>query len=556
MKRLKDDGIERMKRREFLKKSALGSTSLFAGGFLFSQLAASAQTNVVAQSQPPIRAHAVVTANVITYPAPAGEPLSLDYTVEVNGQPVPVYPVATMHRDRKYSTAYFDFTGSVTVKVRTDRPLDQLVMLPAKYGIKPTVAAGEATFTVTRPFSISFEPTGVNSPLLLFGNPIEHDAPKPGDPGVVYYGPGVHNAGLIKLTSRQTLYIAGGAVVKGGIDATGDDICIMGRGILDGSDWEHNAGPNDFMINAVDCNNLVIRDIILKGSYYWTVVPQRCDRVLIQNLRLVGSRVGNDDGVDPCNSSNVTIRNCFMRTDDDSISPKGTTRAGGVTDSRPCENLLVEDCTFWVDFANVFRIATESSCPAVRNFTARNIDVIHFPVRNQVQIFYLHPTGNMPMENLVFENIRINGEAPLNFAKLTPMKPLVGTRPIETPRPNSITSGPGRRGVGSRGYGEFVLVPGDGPYIHNVVFKNIEVYGQEPAAAPAGPGGSPTGAVLLAGVSERQNVRGIVFDNVVRYGRPLTVESPGVQIGNFVSDVQFIAGRAPSPSPNAAPVNP
>ena len=55
--------------------------------------------------------------------------------------------------------------------------------------------------------------------------------------------------------------------------------------------------------------------------------------------------------------------------------------------------MLVEDCVFWVDFANVFRIATESSCPAIRNFTARNIDVIHFPNRNQVQIFWLHPTG-------------------------------------------------------------------------------------------------------------------------------------------------------------------
>mgnify|MGYP002458635673 CR=1 FL=1 len=87
---------------------------------------------------------------------------------------------------------------------------------------------------------------------------------------------------------------------------------------------------------------------------------------------MAGSRVGNDDGVDPCNSSNITVRNCFFRTDDDAISPKGITRRGGEKLSKSVENMLVEDCVFWVDFANVFRIATESSCPAIRNFTARS----------------------------------------------------------------------------------------------------------------------------------------------------------------------------------------
>ncbi len=479
-------------------------------------------------------------AEVVTWPAPQGEPLSADYSVEVDGNAVPVYPVQTHLRDKKYSLAYFDFSGSVTVKIKSKLPLDHLAILPAKYSIKPTVDHDEATFTTDKPFNISFEPTGADSPLLLFSNEIEKDAPKQGDPNVIYFGPGVHNPGLIKLTTGQTLYIAGGAVVKGGIDASGDNIRIMGRGILDGSDWAHNAGPNDFMVNATDCNNLVIQDIILKGSYYWTVVPQRCDRVLIQNLRLAGSRVGNDDGVDPCNSSNVTIRGCFLRTDDDSISPKGTTRAGGEATSKACENILVEDCTFFVDFANVFRIATESSCPAVRNFTARNIDVIHFPVRPQVEVFYLHPTNSLEMENLTFEDIRINSEGPMNLAKLTPQaRAAITFRPIETPRPNNITSGPGRRGAGGRGYGEFVVIPADGPYIHNVIFKNIQVSGDPKAA---------NGAVILTGLSAEHDVSGITFDNVMRCGQMLTLDSPGVQIGDFVNNVRFNGKATTKPS--------
>lgn len=55
-----------------------------------------------------------------------------------------------------------------------------------------------------------------------------------------------------------------------------------------------------------------MKDVILKGAFWWTIVPQNCDRVLIDHVRLAGSRVGNDDGVDPCNSSNITVRNCFF----------------------------------------------------------------------------------------------------------------------------------------------------------------------------------------------------------------------------------------------------
>ena len=80
------------------------------------------------------------------------------------------------------------------------------------------------------------------------------------------------------------------------------------------------------------------------------------------------------------------------------------------------------------------------------------------------------------MENLVLK-MYVSGEKPYNLVKLTPAFNLVGTRPIVQPTPNNITKGPGRRGIGSCGYGEFVVIPSNGPYIHNVVFRNISTYG-------------------------------------------------------------------------------
>lgn len=478
-----------------------------------------------------------VEAQVTTYDTSGLEDyLSEDYTIEVNGLSVPVYAATTQLHDKKYSIAYFDFSGEVTVKIKSELPLDKLVVLPERYNIKPEVENNEAVFILNSPYDISFEPTGCNSPLLIFTNSSETNIPDKNDPNVLFFDPGEHNPenGLIKLSDNQTLYIAGGAIVNAGIEATGDNITIRGRGILNGTHWDHNAGPTDFMVNATDCNNLVIRDIIIQGSYYWTVVPQRCDRVLIENLRLAGSRVGNDDGVNPCNSSNVTIRNCFFRTDDDAISPKGITRAGGEKDSKSVENILVEDCVFWVDFANVFRIATESSCPALRNFTARNIDVIHFPDRDRIQIFWLHPTGEMIMENLVFENVRIHGEKPYNLIKLSPTFNLVGTRPIIQPTPNNITKGPGRRGIGSRGYGEFVVIPSNGPYIHNVVFRNISTYGD--FANPQ----NERGLIVIEGAGEKYDVSGVTFENVNYFNIPVSPQGANWKENKFTSNIRHI----------------
>ena len=60
-----------------------------------------------------------VNAKVVVYPAPVSETLSVDYVIEVDGKPIPVYTALTQHHDKKYSIAYFDFSGSATVKIKS-----------------------------------------------------------------------------------------------------------------------------------------------------------------------------------------------------------------------------------------------------------------------------------------------------------------------------------------------------------------------------------------------------------------------------------------------------
>jgi hypothetical protein len=168
----------------------------------------------------------------VTYPAPKGAALSDQYTVTVNGKPVDIYvapvwePGYVKSFGGPYSFAYFDFSGPVTVEVGSKNPLANTRILPESHGIRSQIKGDKLSFVVTAPGQLSIEPDAKNGPLLLFANPLENNPPKPGDPDVIYFGPGTHEAGEIRVGDRQTLYVAGGAVVKGGVHAQGDSIRI------------------------------------------------------------------------------------------------------------------------------------------------------------------------------------------------------------------------------------------------------------------------------------------------------------------------------------------
>jgi hypothetical protein len=433
--------------------------------------------------------------------------LTADYAVWVDGQPIAAYAATTHLRDGKYSFAYFDFSGAVTVSIRSKLPLANCRVLPLSAGISPHVRGDTLEFTLSKPADLSIEPDGPNSPLLLFTNPPEVGAPKPGDPNVVYFGPGIHQAGVIKLGSHQTLYLAGGSVVKGAIEAQGDDITICGRGVLFGEDWPWDKGPAEYMANFRGCRGVTMRDVILQGSWYWTIVPQGCRSITIDHVRVCGSRVENDDGVDVCNCVDVTIRGCFIRTDDDCIAVKGLDR------TLPSEGLLVEGCTLWTDRANIFRIGFEcESAGSMRSIAGRNLDVLHYPGRGSsgeywsTWVWYIQPCDETAMDDMDFEDVRIdNRDGSRNLIKIRPM----------------IRTGWGWEGKRP------------GKHVRNVRFKDVILTGSSAEAAP--------GIICVAGVDAQHVVDNVAFDNVVRYGEPARENSPGLEIGAFATQVAFSA---------------
>lgn len=436
-------------------------------------------------------------AEAVIYPAMPQEILSQDYDVWVDGQPVDVCrarvldpPFSQWGRDYggPYSFVNFDMTGRVTVRIAAKRSLAMTVIHPqtAKAQLDH-LEDNVITVTLEGPQMLSIEPEGKKGPLLLFANPLEKDRPPPDAPGVIYFGPGLHKPGAIQVHDSQTLYLAGGAVVKGAIVAHGCNLRICGRGILDGSDYEWQKGPHEYTVGICG-TNVDLSGITIRGSSQWTIALRGSRQVRIHNVKLCNSRVQNDDGIDPCNSQDVQIRDCFIRSDDDCIALKGLDFQAANSN---VERITVENCVLWCDRARVFLLGHESRAAFMRDVTLRNLDIIHFAMTP----FLMEPGEDMCLENVRIEDVRLYGEGQEELARL---KPAVNDY-------------------------MWKKVPG---LIRNVHFKNVRVSGK--------PGPY---LVTLEGADDKHDIRDVAFEHVSVLGQGLTREK--VRTGNYITNVTF-----------------
>jgi hypothetical protein len=436
---------------------------------------------------------------VVTYPAPAGEPLSDVYEVTVNGRKVDVSTARVLDppfADRQwdyggpYSFANFDMEGQVTVRITSPRRLRNTVVRP-RAAVARMIVEDDHTLSLTLdgPHKFSVEPDGRKGPLLLFANPLEENPPQPNTPGVIYFGPGVHQANKITVTSNQTLYLAGGAVVKGGVLAQGDNIRIAGRGILDNSDWPWRKGPTPYVI-SIQGNHIEVSGITIRGASHWTIVPRNSRHVTIRGVKICGSRVTNDDGINPCNSQDVLITDCFIRTDDDCVALKGLDLAA--PDSN-VERITVEKSVLWCDRARIFLLGHESRAAFMRQIALRDLDIIRFTMTP----FLFEPGEDMRLEDVTVENVRLHGEGQCELIRL---KPVVNQYMHKQ-------------------------VPG---FVRKVRFRNVTVDGA---------GGEYL--VQIEGADAEHNVCAVTFENVVINGVGLAERQGGLRIGEHVEGVSY-----------------
>ena len=350
---------------------------------------------------------------------PAGEERSNAYTVRVEDRDIPVYAVKVAPADParrwkamddkvrsaeyfdKAAFAYFDMREPVAVTVTCPEPITAAKILPGSFKIVPIIEGRQLTFSLAEPKPVTIEVNGnwVGA-LHLFANPPEAPAPRPDDPNVIYFGPGIHEVDGLTVRSGQTVYVAAGAVVKGTADRRapvftleGERIVLRGRGIIDGSLCPTHS-RNLLLVRGKDIS---VEGVIFRDSSVWTIPIRQSDRVTVKNVKLLGYRA-NSDGIDVCNSRDVTIEGCFIRTLDDLIVVK-TDKGQG-----EARRIVAKKCVLWNEVAHALSVGAEIR-ENVDDVLFEDCDVIHDKGREwTLRVFHCDAAR---VSNVRFENIRI-----------------------------------------------------------------------------------------------------------------------------------------------------
>ncbi len=422
----------------------------------------------------------------------------------------------------------FEWTEPMQVRIRADFDFSSVVVRPLSRKIVPDVAGREVTFTLDKPGQICVEFDNHFGALTFFADGPE----QPVDMNrahVLYYGPGEHYIGAVELQDDTTVYIARGATVYGAFWALHKkNITIAGRGILDHSRAEPEVVEGDFIdpgrpspLILQYCENIEIRDVIFRDPCFLCVRPICCDNVEIDNIKVIGCWRYNSDGIDPINCRHGRVRNCFVRSFDDSLCLKGVcsmfkelmTDNGRVYDMM--EDFVYENCVVWNDWGRALEVGLDIYGKEMTNCAYRNIDVIHATHA----VMDTRNVDNAFVHGITFEDIRVEYE-PYS------LKPRIQDTDEDVYDLFEKTDYMAPLYEGEILYIEvYSAFKDERAKIHDITMRNIAV------TAPAMP------PINMRGYSEAYDLRRVTIENLTRNGQPVTADSANLTIGDFVYDV-------------------
>lgn len=362
---------------------------------------------------------------LIAYAFPEGLEWSEAYRVSVDDRVLPAL------QTKRGAILSFGMNGPLELKVKTPTEPGEVVVRPLSAGIEATMEDGGFRIRLPKPMNLSVELDGdLENPLLVFANgPVK--SPDPEDPKVHFFEAGkIHDVGKVELGDGETLFLEGGAVVRGVVRAIGaDKVAVRGPGILDGSTRDHKI---NFLVLR-ECRNAVLEDFILLDPLGWSIHLSASRGVKMRNTRVVGWRK-NSDGLDIEYSSDVDVEGCFWRTNDDCIAVKAIYPPG--VEGVPFEEMInpeflgghkvqavagdamgnidIRRCVLWNDQGGQgFEVGFELRIDEIRGIRFTDSDIIH--VRGG-GAFTIHNGDRARIHDLHIENIRVeNTERFLDF---------------------------------------------------------------------------------------------------------------------------------------------
>lgn len=342
----------------------------------------------------------VNAAELVLYDAPKAAIAAPEFELEINGQKVFVYNTRTA------AIAYFSFSGKVDVKVTFLSPVYNYDIRPKSRNIKGELYRNTISFSLDKPENLSVEINkNIKRPLFIFANPLETSIPDKNDKNVIFYEGGkIHTSGIVTLQSNQTVYIAGGAIVRGSFKTDkGTNIKILGRGMIDNSMYkEQEARP----IEICESSNVLLEGFIISEAKHWNCAAFASKYVTYQYMKIVSDNPV-DDGIDIVGCQNVLVDGCFIRTKDDCIAVKsGVNYYTKFNSSMNVNNILVQNSVMWNGaWGNGLEIGFETRSDSIQNVTFRNCDLLH--VEGPEGTFTIHNGDRAVVKNILYEDIRV-----------------------------------------------------------------------------------------------------------------------------------------------------
>lgn len=344
-----------------------------------------------------------------------------DTQVTVNGTECYVYDTNVNHTRQWVSNycppmsrtpiTYFDFEGMVEIQVTVPNiQLEEVKISPLSYEIEPQIdpEAHTVTFRIDTPdtYTLQFN----NSPeraVHIFANDIENpeEIPNPDDPSVIYIGPGEWDIESIMLRKGQTLYLAGGAVVHGIVNANFEsDIMVCGRGILDCSQLEGWQGRSASIPLKFDyCSNVTIKDIMVLNSNAWACQAYNSSDGVIDGVKIITSRP-NGDGISLQSCQNYQVENCFVRSWDDSLVVKNYDKNSA--------DITFRNMQLWTDLAQSMEVGYETNKGNKPDASMANLLFEDITVLNNFHkpVISVHNGDDALLDNIVFRDIVVEHE--------------------------------------------------------------------------------------------------------------------------------------------------
>lgn len=407
----------------------------------------------------------------------------------------------TGHSAQNASMAYFDFSGTVEVAVAYDKgAVDSARVRPLSYNIQPEIEGNTLLFKLDKPVNLSIEINGdIFHNLHLFANPIQTYVPNKTDENVIYFGPGLHEIPNQKLQvpSNKTVYLAGGAILKGQIALDSvSNVNIIGRGMV----------HQDVRLGIHIANS---KNIKVEGVMASQCLTGGSNHVEIKNVKTI-SYFGWGDGMNVMASNNVLFDGVFIRSSDDCTTVYGTRKGfkGG------CSNITMKNATLWADVAHPILIGTHgnSEHPEIlQNLSYINIDILD---HKEKQIDYqgcmsINAGDNNLVKNVLFGRIRVED---FREGQLLNLRVFYNSK--------------------------YCTAPGLG--IENVRFCDVEY------------NGSRANLSIISGYNGERKIKNVTFENLKINGKTIydsmedkpkwykTSDMAGIFVGEHVEDIYFL----------------